>query len=61
MNLAREQVERRSLGDSDDPLNTPSDPLGPLPPGWHARASPDGRIYFSDSKRVPDLPQPHPN
>jgi hypothetical protein len=59
MTLAREQVERRSLGDSDDPLNTPSDPLGPLPPGWYARTAPDGRVYFSDSKCVPDPFQPH--
>jgi hypothetical protein len=55
MSMAREQVARRSLGDSDEPLNTPSDPLGPLPPGWYARTAPDGRIYFSDSKGIPNL------
>jgi hypothetical protein len=59
MSLAREQVARRSLGDSDEPPITPSDPLGPLPPGWHARTAPDGRTYFSDSKYVPDSLQPH--
>lgn len=48
--MAREQTAQRSLGDAEEPLNTPSDPLGPLPPGWYARSAPNGRVYFSDSQ-----------
>ncbi|KAG8832004.1 hypothetical protein FRC17_002223, partial [Serendipita sp. 399] len=49
MQRAREQLAARSHGDGDDTPQTPSDPLGPLPPGWEVRRAPSGRVYFSDS------------
>jgi E3 ubiquitin-protein ligase NEDD4 len=50
MQRAREQLRQRDLGESLESPTTPTpDPLGPLPPGWFARTTPDGRMYYSDS------------
>ncbi|KAG8804185.1 hypothetical protein FRC16_000125 [Serendipita sp. 398] len=49
MQRAREQLAARSHGDADETPQTPGDQLGPLPPGWEIRRTPQGRVYFSDS------------
>ena len=50
MQRAREQLHQRDLGDgAETPTSPTADPLGPLPAGWFARMTPEGRVYYSDS------------
>lgn len=46
---AREQLGQRSLAVESETV-TPRDGLGPLPPGWSIRQTPEGRTYYADSK-----------
>ncbi|KAG8778686.1 WW domain containing E3 ubiquitin protein ligase 1 [Serendipita sp. 401] len=54
------EMKVKTHEDRNEPPQTSTDPLGPLPPGWEMRQTSSGRTYFNNNnsrKRTWDDPR----